>query len=133
MMLKVVQQSVELPASPADLYATYLDSSAHAAFTGGGPVTISTVPGTEWSAFGGRIWGRMLALTTPRQIVQSWRSFEWHEADLDAILVLTFTAASVGARVDLVQVGVPDRLFDTLVSGWPARYWQPWRVYLKSG
>ena len=43
------------------------------------------------------------------------------------------TAASVGARVDLVQVGVPDRLFDTLVSGWPARYWQPWRVYLKSG
>ena len=28
-------------------------------------------------------------------------------------------------RVDLVQVGVPDRLYDTLVNGWPVRYRQP--------
>lgn len=130
-MATVVQQSVEFPASPADLYAMYLDASAHAAFTGGGPVTISAIPGTEWSAFDGRIWGRVLALTTSRQIVQSWRSFEWHEAELDAILVLAFTAGSTGTRVDLVQVGVPDRLFDALVSGWPVRYWQPWRAYLE--
>ncbi len=129
-ILKVVQQSVELPAAPGDLYAMYLDSAAHAAFTGGGPAAISPVAGTEWSAFDGRIWGRLLALTPSRQIVQSWRSFEWQEAELDAVLVLTFTAASAGARLDLVQVGVPDRLYDTLVSGWPVRYWQPWRAYL---
>jgi uncharacterized protein YndB with AHSA1/START domain len=131
-MLKVVQQSVELPASPSDLFAMYLDSRAHAAFTGGGPATISAVVGTEWSAFDGRIRGRVLALTPDRQIVQSWRSFEWHEAELDAVLVLAFTAAAVGTRVDLVQVGVPERLYDTLVSGWPVRYWQPWRAYLES-
>jgi activator of Hsp90 ATPase protein 1 len=91
-MLTVVQQSVELPASPADLYAMYLDSAVHAAFTGGGPASISPTPGTEWSAFDGRIHGRMLALTPARQIVQSWRSFEWQEAELDAVLVLAFTA-----------------------------------------
>jgi uncharacterized protein YndB with AHSA1/START domain len=130
-MLKVVQQSVELPASPSNLYAMYLDSAAHAAFTGGGPAAISPVAGTEWSAFDGRIRGRVLALTPPRQIVQSWRSFEWQEAELDAILVLAFMATGAGARVDLVQVGVPDRLYDTLVGGWPVRYWQPWRAYLE--
>jgi activator of HSP90 ATPase len=131
-MLKVVQQSVELPAGPAELYAMYLDSAAHEAFTGGGRAAISPVAGTEWSAFDGRIWGRILALTPSRQIVQSWRSFEWQEAELDAVLVVTFTATSAGARVDLVQAGVPDRLYDTLVSGWPVRYWQPWRAYLAS-
>jgi uncharacterized protein YndB with AHSA1/START domain len=131
-MLKTVQQSVELPASPADLYGMYLDSAVHAAFTGGGRAAISPAVGTDWSAFDGRIWGRILALTPPQRIVQSWRSFEWEEAELDAIVVVTFTAASAGARVELVQAGVPDRLYDTLVNGWPVRYWQPWRAYLEA-
>jgi len=128
--MKVVQQSVELPASPRDLYAMYLDSAAHAAFTGGGAAAFSPTPGADWSAFDGRIHGRMLALTPGRQIVQSWRSFEWQETELDAVLVLGFTESGHGGRVDLVQVGVPERLYDTLVSGWPVRYWKPWRAYL---
>jgi uncharacterized protein YndB with AHSA1/START domain len=130
-VLNLVQQSVDLPAGPADLYAMYLDSAAHTAFTGGGPATIAPVVGSEWNAFDGRIWGRVLALTPSRRIVQSWRSFEWQEPELDAVLVLTFTATSAGTCVDLVQVGVPDRLHDTLVHGWPVRYWQPWRAYLE--
>jgi uncharacterized protein YndB with AHSA1/START domain len=130
-MLKVVQQSVELAAAPSILYEMYLDSNAHAAFTGGGPATISSVEGTEWSAFDGRIWGRVLSLVPPRRIIQSWRSFEWEEADLDAVLVLTFTAGGAATRVDLVQVGVPERLYEALVNGWPVRYWQPWRAYLE--
>jgi activator of HSP90 ATPase len=129
-MPTLVKQSVNLPAGPTDLYAMYLDSAAHAAFTAGGPATIAPVVGTEWSAFDGRIWGRVLALTPSRRIVQSWRSFEWKEPELDAVLILTFTATSAGTCVDLVQVGVPDRLYDTLVNGWPVRYWQPWRAYL---
>jgi len=47
------------------------------------------------------------------------------------LLLLAFTAAGGGTRVELVQVGVPERLYDTLVSGWPMRYWQPWRAYLE--
>jgi len=129
-MLKIVQQSVELPAPAADLYRMYLDPAAHAALTGGGPATISSAPGSEWNAFDGRIWGRMLALTPSRQIVQSWRSFEWQEDELDAVLMLRFTASKAGTRIDLIQAGVPDRLYDTLVSGWPVRYWQPWKAYL---
>ena len=49
------------------------------------------------------------------------------------MLVVTFSAAGAGARVDLTQVGVPERLYDTLVNGWPVRYWQPWRAYLEGG
>jgi hypothetical protein len=74
----------------------------------------------------------VLALVPARQIVQSWRSFEWQDGELDATLILGFTSTRAGARVDLAQVGVPERLYDTLVSGWPVRYWQPWRAYLES-
>jgi uncharacterized protein YndB with AHSA1/START domain len=131
-MPSIVQQAVELPAPPAELYAMYLDPAAHASFTGGGSVTIQPSVGSEWIAFEGRIHGRILALTPGRQIVQSWRSFEWQEQDLDAVLILTFTAAGAGTRLDLIHAGVPERLYDTLVAGWPVRYWEPWRAYLET-
>jgi hypothetical protein len=60
-MLKIVEQSVELPASPAALYSMYLDPGQHAAFTGGGPASITAAADTAWSAFEGRIHGRILA------------------------------------------------------------------------
>lgn len=130
-MLKIVEQSVELPASPAALYSMYLDPGQHAAFTGGGPASITAAADTAWSAFEGRIHGRILALTPDRQIVQSWRSFEWHDDDPDSVLILTFRPSDAGSRLDLAQVDVPARLYDTLLSGWPSRYWEPWRAYLQ--
>jgi uncharacterized protein YndB with AHSA1/START domain len=131
-MLKIVAQSVELPASPAALYSMYLDPGQHAAFTGGGPASIAAAADTAWSAFDGRIHGRVLALTPHRQIVQSWRSFEWLDEDPDSVLILTFRPSDGGgSRVDLAQVDVPARLYDTLMSGWPSRYWEPWRAYLQ--
>ena len=130
-MLKIVQQSVEMPASPAVLYSMYLDAGQHAAFTGGGAASITPVPDTAWSAFDGRIHGRILALTPSRQIVQSWRSFEWQNDDPDSILILTFWPVGSGSRLDLAQVDVPARLYNTLQSGWPIRYWEPWRAFLR--
>jgi activator of HSP90 ATPase len=131
-MLRIVQQSVDFSAPAANLYAMYLDPAAHAGFTGGGSVSMSADPGTEWSAFDGRIHGRILALTPARQIVQSWRSFEWQDEEPDSVLMLRFTPSVAGATVDLAQVGVPERLYDTLMAGWPMRYWNPWRSYLEA-
>jgi activator of HSP90 ATPase len=130
-MLKIVQQSVELPATPAVLYSNYLDPGQQSAFTGGGAASISPASGTAWSAFDGRIHGRILALTPSRQIVQSWRSFEWQDDDPDSVLILTFWPVGSGSIVALAQVDVPARLYDTLLSGWPTRYWEPWRGYLQ--
>jgi activator of HSP90 ATPase len=132
-MSKIVQQTVTLPARAEALYAMYLDPVQHETFTGGGPVRIAAAPGSEWSAFDGRIYGRVLGLTPGRQIVQSWRSFEWQEGDLDSILILTFWPEGSDTRVELTHVNVPERLYETLVAGWPVRYWEPWRAYVKRG
>jgi activator of HSP90 ATPase len=129
-MPRTVVQSVDLPATPSELYAMYLDPDGHSAFTGGGAARIAAKAGTEWSAFDGRIYGRVLSLVPDRMIVQSWRSFEWEESDLDSILILTFRQEREGTRIELTQANVPDRLYETLVSGWPSRYWDPWRSFL---
>lgn len=130
--MRIVEQTVQLPATAAELYAMYLDPAAHEAFTGGGAVRIRPIAGSEWSAFDGRIHGRILALTPEQQIVQSWRSFEWHEDERDSVLVLAFIAEAAGTRLELAHIDVPERLYNTLVSGWPSRYWEPWRTFLGS-
>ena len=131
-MQRIVQHSVSLPAEPARPYTMYLDPAQHAGFTGG-LVRIAAAPGAEFWAFDGRIHGRILHLTPGRQIVQTWRSFEWAADDVDSILALTFEAEGSGARLELVQVNVPDRLYETLQKNWPMRYLDPWRAFVERG
>jgi activator of HSP90 ATPase len=130
-MDRIVQHSRILPATPAALYAMYLDPALHAAFTGA-PVQIAPTPGAALEAFEGRIHGTVIHLSPGRQIVQTWRSFEWQLDELDSILILTFLPVSSGTRLELAQVNVPERLVDTLQANWPMRYLDPWRDYVAS-
>jgi len=128
--MRIVQHSVLLPAEPHRVYEMYLDAAAHAAFTGGGEVTIAPRVGAEFSAFGGRISGRILSLIPDRQIVQTWRSFEWRADDSDSILLLTLQPESGGTRLELLQAPAPEHLHATLQANWPMRYLDPWRAAL---
>jgi activator of HSP90 ATPase len=129
-MLKIVEQSVHLPAAPDSLYQMYLNPHQHAAITGSPVVRIAPEEGAEFWAFDGRIHGRILALSPGRQIVQTWRSFEWRPEDLDGTLVLVFSAAPGGGRIESALVNAPEHLYEKLAANWPMRYWDPWRAYL---
>lgn len=129
-MLKIVQQSAQLPAKPEALYEMYLDPRQHAAITGSPEVRIAAKEGAEFWAFDGRITGRILALSPGHQIVQTWRSFEWRPADSDGILVLRFSPDTAGGRIDSALVNAPDHLYEKLLANWPMRYWDPWRAHL---
>ncbi|MSQ62945.1 MAG: hypothetical protein EXR33_03775 [Betaproteobacteria bacterium] len=70
-MLRIVKQSVVLPATSKALYAMYLNPRAHAAITGG-KVRVGARPGSRFRAFGGALSGRMLYTVPGRLIVQAW-------------------------------------------------------------
>jgi activator of HSP90 ATPase len=118
-------------ATPTDLFALFMDSDKHSAATGM-PAKISRKVGGKWSAFGGMILGRTLALVPNRMIVQAWRSSGWKKADPDSILVAHFEkSASGGATVYLTHVGVPEYDHKGVTQGRIKYYWDPWRKYLK--
>lgn len=132
-MRNVIRQSVVLPASAERLFEMYLDSAAHAAFTGF-PVTIGAEPGSAFSAFGGQLSGTLLSVVRPRLIVQAWRSTMFHADDADSTLIMLFTPDAADARhgrIDLVHLDVPDHDFQGVTEGWPKYYWTPWRAYLE--
>jgi uncharacterized protein YndB with AHSA1/START domain len=124
-----VTMAVELPASPARLYRMYLDPKQHAAFTGA-PVTIAARAGAKFEAFGGALSGTILQVVPNRLIVQSWRSTHFGRRDVDSTLVLAFSKAEGGGRIELTHVNVADVDFAGVSEGWSAYYWVPWRQYL---
>ena len=128
-MLRIVRQSVVLPASPEALYAMYLSPLRHAAITGG-PVRIGARAGSRFSAFGGALSGRMLQTIPGRLVVQAWRSSAFHDDDPDSTLNLRFLPAGrKRGRIDLVHVNVPPHDYHGASTGWRKYYWRPWRAY----
>ncbi len=122
--------AASLPATPETLFDMYVDPVAHAGFTGSA-VTIDPRPGSLFRAFDGALSGTMLHVEPKRLIVQTWRSVNFADTDIDSVLVLSFWPDDGGARIELVQVNVADRDFAGVSHGWEKYYWTPWRAYLQ--
>ena len=128
-MTKTIQQSVRFNATPETLFEMYVDSEKHSKATGA-PARVSRKPGAAFTAFGGMLEGRNLLIVPGEMIAQAWRSTGWSSADADSILILTFSKAGSGGRVDLIHVNVPEHDHKGVTEGWNKYYWKPWRLYL---
>ena len=129
-MPRTVTLAVDLPAPPARLYTMYLSPTLHAAITGA-PVQIAARAGAPFRAFGGALTGTILQAIPRRLIVQSWRSTEFGKRDIDSTLVLSFSAAGTGDRIELTHVNVAEGDFAGVSEGWSRYYFVPWRAYLQ--
>ena len=129
-MPRTIQAAAALPASPGEIFDTYLDPKLHAAVTGA-PVSIGAYAGAEFRAFDGALRGRILHVVPRRLIVQSWRAAHWKASDIDSTLILTLWPQGRGTRIELVHVNVADHDFAGVSAGWETYYWTPWREYLK--
>ena len=86
-MTKHVILAAQLPATADRLYDMYLDAEVHSQFTKAA-VTIEPMPGSAFTAFDGKLLGKMLHVEPKRLIVQTWRSAAWPADALDSILTL---------------------------------------------
>jgi activator of HSP90 ATPase len=129
-MLHNIRLAAELAATPAEIYAMYLNAKTHAAITGA-PVTIAAREGAKFSAFGGALSGRILHLMPGRMIVQAWRSTEFRRSDADSLLVLTMLPhGRKSTLLDLQHINVPAQDYAGISRGWEQYYFAPWRDYL---
>jgi activator of HSP90 ATPase len=126
---RAIHQTVTLKASPDELFDAFLDPKRHSAITGA-PARVSRTAGATFTAFGGHLRGRNLLIAPKRLIVQAWRSSGWKKKDPDSILVLQFSKAPGGGRIDLVHVNVPEHDHKGVTKGWRMYYWSPWKSYL---
>ncbi len=128
-MPKSLMLAASFVAAPDKLFDMYLDAESHSAFTGR-PAVVEPRAGAAFSTFDGMLLGIILHLEPKRLIVQTWRSKNWPADAVDSVLVLSFYAEQNGARIELVQINVPDEDFAGVSQGWEKYYWAPWRAFL---
>ncbi|HWN30584.1 MAG TPA: SRPBCC domain-containing protein [Burkholderiales bacterium] len=128
--MNIIRQSVQFNAVSDSLFDAYLDSRKHAAIVGS-KVSISKTAGKRFTAFNGMLSGKNLLIVPKKLVVQLWRSCTWKKTDPDSILILMFSKAGRGARIDLIHVNVPDHDLQGVTRGWRRYYWKPWLAYLR--
>ncbi len=129
-MTPIIHQTAQFRATPELLIELYLDSRKHSASTGA-PAKVNRTVGGKFTAFNGAIHGTTLGVIPGKRIVQLWRAAHWKKED-SSIVILTFTHAANGARIELVHVGVPEYDRKAVGKGWPKYYWKPWKKFLAS-
>jgi activator of HSP90 ATPase len=125
-------QTVEIPATPEEVFDAYLDAARHAEFTGS-PAEISGAAGSAFTAWDGSIRGTTVEVDAGRRVVQAWRTSEWPEGYEDSRLELTFVASPAGGtKLTMVHSGVPAAQAKQLEQGWMEFYWEPLRRYFSN-
>ena len=116
-----------IPASPADVYAAWLDGKRHGAMTGGKAKIVPKVGGA-FSAWDGYISGKTLDLVPNDKIVQSWRTSEFAPRDPDSEILITLKAVPEGTLLTIAHTKIPDG-HTSYKKGWREHYFDPMTKY----
>ncbi len=123
--------SINLPVAPEVLYQAWMDSDAHAAFTGS-PAEIDARPGGQFTAWDGYIWGTTLELHPFSKIIQTWRTSDFPPASPDSRLEVLFEPGSGGTRLTFIHTNIPDGQAEDYRQGWEDFYFTPMADYYAS-
>ena len=117
-----------IPATPQQIYDTWLDSRGHTKMTGSAARAKPT-QGAAFSAWGGYIKGKNLILEPGRRIVQSWRTTKFTRQDTDSQIEVLLEAVPEGTRITLHHSNVPDGHAGYQDGGWQQHYFEPMKQY----
>jgi activator of HSP90 ATPase len=121
--MATIHQEVLFDADAAKVYRSLVDAGEFSKATGA-PTTGGEGEGAAFSAFGGHITGRTLALVPNKLVVQAWRAKTWPEGKYS---IARFELRPEGAKTRLVfdHDAFPEDQKEHLAAGWTANYWEP--------
>jgi len=117
-----------VPGLPERVYAAWLDSGAHTAFTGK-TAKIDPNIGGKFVALDGYVHGRTVELLPGRRIVQTWRTKEFPHSAHDSRLEIQFESADGATRVTILHSHIPEGQGERYKKAWTDRYFYPMRGY----
>jgi activator of HSP90 ATPase len=126
-----IRVSAVFPTTPQDLYAAWLDSERHGAFTGL-TATVESHIGGRHTAWDGYIEGEILELEPDRRILQSWRSLDFPaDAPNSRLEVLLHSTSDGGVEMTLVHSEIPEGQGSDYEEGWFEYYFKPMQRYFR--
>ncbi len=120
----MIQKTIELSATPAQVWKLLTTSAEFSELTGGAPTKISAQPGEVFSLFGGMIVGRNVECTSQQRLVQAWRPKTW-EPGVYSLVKFELAQNGDKTQVQLTHTGYPEDQKDHLSGGWDQNYLEP--------
>jgi uncharacterized protein YndB with AHSA1/START domain len=126
-MAENIRVSDVIPAAPERVFAAWLDSEKHSAFTGA-KASFDGVGGT-YTAWNGYIQGTTFEAEPHHRILQSWRTTEFPAEAPPSRLEVLFEPSTDGTVVTLVHTEIPDGQGAQYEAGWKEHYFAPMKQY----
>jgi activator of HSP90 ATPase len=120
--------SAVFPVPPARLFAAWLSSKEHSAFTDS-PAKISAKVGGRFTAWDNYICGTTARLVKDRKIVQRWRTTEFPDKSPDSLLTIEFEKVKEGTKLTLTHEEIPEGQASEYRKGWQDFYFKPMKDY----
>ncbi len=128
--MKITQKTL-IPATPDEVYETYIDAEKQSEFTGS-KATSNPKVGGEFTAWDGYITGKYVELEPGRRIVQEWTSSDFPEGTPPSRFEIILKETKSGTELTMIHSGVPEELAEDIGQGWKDYYWEPMKKYFKS-
>lgn len=127
-----ITQTVEIPASPDEVYDGFTNPKIHEAMTGGRATGKAEV-GADFTAWDGYITGKYLELIPNKKIVAEWSTTEWPDGAEPSRLELTFEPMGENkTKLTIFHSHVPPQQVADYDAGWHEHYWEPMTDYFAS-
>jgi uncharacterized protein YndB with AHSA1/START domain len=117
-----------IPARPERIYAAWLSSDEHTAFTGD-KATVEPFVGGKHSAFDGYAVGQTVELQPGRRIVQTWRAEDFPLGSPDSRVEVTLEETVGGTMVTILHTDIPSGQGANYRDGWVKFYLEPLKGY----
>ncbi|MHA2503392.1 MAG: SRPBCC domain-containing protein [Candidatus Kariarchaeaceae archaeon] len=122
MSMTELTHSIQLSASPAEVYNAILSSEKHSGFTGA-PAVIDDKEGGSFSTFNGAITGTISKLVDNKLIEMDWRAGAFPEGYFTKV-VFQLESKNDGTTVSFTHSGVPAEAAEMINEGWELNYWK---------
>ena len=120
----------KIKATAIEIYTSWLSSVGHTKMTGG-MASISDKIGDSFTAWDGYIKGKNIALEPNRMIVQSWRTSDFEEKEVDSQIEIVLNEVDGETDVTLIHTNLPESGAH-YKKGWDDHYFQPMKAYFRT-
>lgn len=129
-MLDSLELSITLPVKASKIYKAWLSSKLHSQFTGG-KATVNPKIGGRFTAWDGYIEGKTLELIPGKKIVQSWRTTDFSEQDIDSKIEIILEESNSETKLTLFHTNIPEGQGENYKKGWFDFYFKPMQNFFK--
>ncbi|MDP2720701.1 MAG: SRPBCC domain-containing protein [bacterium] len=125
--MKIIKQSYSIKASIERVWKALVDPGEIEGW-GAAPAKMDDGVGTQFSLWGGDIYGKNIEVEAPTKLKQEWYGGKWPKPSL---VTFTLTREKARTRLDLIHEDVPDKEASEFDDGWKRYYCGSIKEYLE--